>query len=556
MTEAADLLLTNAEIHSLTAPDTVYEAAAIRDGELVRLGDTYEIEFLEGVETEVIDCEGRTVLPGFIDAHTHLDHLGEHLVHADLSTVDSREEALESLAARGDETAGVGDAVGVEDETDSAEHDWILGFGYDESTWGGEGGAEYLTREDLDQVSETRPIAAIRVDGHTASLNSVALAQLEDDLPDEEVHVEAGEPTGVIVEDAIGVVKNEVAASRAEMREIISAAAEHAVELGVTGVHDMVQRSTAARAYRDLAANDDLPLRVRINYWSDFLEHLTAAGMPTNAGSERVQVGAIKSFSDGSFGGETAKVYEPYVGAGGDRDGHGEEGADTDDASTNVDADTDDGRGQWVVNPDELGDIVDRADAAEFQLSIHAIGDEAIEETLSLLESTNDPTDSRHRIEHAELVDDDQLARMADAGIVASMQPNFHRWADEGGLYDQRLGEERRKQTNRFRRVLEAGVPLAFSSDCMPLDPLLGIHHAVNAGTEEQRLSVTEAIRAYTRGGAYVGFDEDRLGTVEVGKRADLVVLEESPWEQPEAIDEIDVAMTLVDGDVVYDAAE
>ncbi|ELY89506.1 amidohydrolase [Natrialba hulunbeirensis JCM 10989] len=547
MTEAADLLLTNAEIHSLTAPDTVHEAAAIRDGELVRLGDTYEIEFLEGVETEVIDCEGRTVLPGFIDAHTHLDHLGEHLVHADLSTVDSREEALESLAARGDETAG------VEDGTDNAENDWILGFGYDESTWGGTAG--YLTREDLDQVSETRPIAAIRVDGHTASLNSVALAELENDLPDEEVHVEGDEPTGVIVEDAIGVVKDEVAASRAEMRKIISAAAEHAVELGVTGVHDMVQRSTAARAYRDLEAEGDLPLRVRINYWSDFLEHLTAAGMPTNAGSERVQVGAIKSFSDGSFGGETAKVYEPYVGAGGDEDGDGEEVTDTD-ASANANADTDAGRGQWVVDPDELGDIVDRADNADFQLSIHAIGDEAIEETLTLLESTDDPAGSRHRIEHAELVDDDQLARMADAGIVASMQPNFHRWADEGGLYDQRLGEERRKRTNRFRRVLDAGVPLAFSSDCMPLDPLLGIHHAVNAGTEAQRLSVTEAIRAYTRGGAYVGFDEDRLGTVEVGKRADLVVLEESPWEQSEAIDEIDVAMTLVDGDVVYDAAD
>ncbi|ADD06481.1 putative amidohydrolase [Natrialba magadii ATCC 43099] len=562
MTEAADLLLTNAEIHSLTEPDTVHEAAAIRDGELVRLGDTYEIEFLEGVETEVIDCEGRTVLPGFIDAHTHLDHLGEHIVHADLSNVDSREAALESLAARGDETAGVEDAVGVEDGAASAENDWILGFGYDESTWGGEGetGAEYLTREDLDQVSETRPIAAIRVDGHTASLNSVALERLEDDLPDEEVHVEAGEPTGVIVEDAIGVVKDEVAASRAEMREIISAAAEHAVELGVTGVHDMVQRSTAARAYRDLAADGDLPLRVRINYWSDFLEHLSAAGMPTNAGSERVQVGAIKSFSDGSFGGETAKVYEPYVGAGGDEDGDedgdGDGDGDGDDASTSADTDADDGRGQWVVDPDELGDIVDRADEADFQLSIHAIGDEAIEETLTLLESTDDPAGSRHRIEHAELVDDDQLARMADAGIVASMQPNFHRWADEGGLYDQRLGEERRKQTNRFRRVLEAGAPLAFSSDCMPLDPLLGIHHAVTAGTDAQRLSVTEAIRAYTCGGAYAGFDEDRLGTVEVGKRADLVVLEESPWEQPEAIDEIDVAMTLVDGDVVYDAAE
>ncbi|ELY89463.1 amidohydrolase [Natrialba taiwanensis] len=546
MTEAADLLLTNGEIHSLTDPDTVAEAVAIRDGELVRLGDTYEIEFLDGVETTVIDCQGRTVLPGFIDAHTHLDHLGERLVHADLSAVESRAGALDALAAQADSPGGDDETVGERKRGDEPD-DWLLGFGYDESTWAD--ATDYLTREDLDRVSDQHPVAAFRVDVHTASLNSVALDRLRDDLPEDDVRFADGEPTGVVVEDAVGVLRDAVAAGPAAMGEIIAAAAEYAVSRGVTGVHDMVQRSTAARAYLELAAAGELPLRVRINYWSDYLDDLAAVGLPTNAGDEFVRVGAIKSFSDGSFGGETAKVFEPYVSA--DEDAAAVDADESEDgASDNAN------RGQWVVDPDDLAAIVDRADAADRQLSIHAIGDEAIEETLSLLEATSDPAGARHRIEHAELATDDQLARMADAGIVASMQPNFHRWADKGGLYEQRLGEERRTRTNRFRRVLEAGVPLAFGSDCMPLDPLLGIHHAVTAATASQRLSVTEAIRAYTRGGADAGFDEDRLGTVAVGKRADLVVLEDSPWEHPDRIDEIDVAMTVVDGELVFDGRE
>ncbi len=141
---------------------------------------------------------------------------------------------------------------------------------------------------------------------------------------------------------------------------------------------------------------------------------------------------------------------------------------------------------------------------------------------------------------------------MAEAGIVASMQPNFHRWADDGGLYDRRIGKRRRRRTNRLRRVLEAGVPLAFGSDCMPLDPLFGVHHAVNAPTEAQRLSVTEALRAYTRGertpdSTRTGSGRSRSAT------GDFVVLEESPWDRPERIDEIEVVTTAVDGDVVFD---
>ncbi|MEY7851942.1 amidohydrolase [Natrarchaeobius sp. A-rgal3] len=535
MTAAADLLVTNAEVHTLADLDDVREAFAVRDGEIVRLGNTYEIEFLEGVETDVIDCGGRVVLPGFVDAHTHLEQLGQHLVHADLSDADSADDCLERLERVAER---------------HPDREWILGFGYDESAWD-DPEAGRLTRDQLDAVSDTRPVAALRVDLHTVSLNAVALEKLGDDLPVADLEFEGGEPTGIAVEDAAEAVRREITADREAMTEVLEAATAHAVERGVTGVHDKVRGSTAPRVYREMAAAGELPLRVRIDYWSDHLESLVDVGLGTNDGGSFVETGAIKSFSDGSIGSRTAKLREPYadIGSAGDGDIDGDrDGSDSENHTERENA-----TGQWVVDPDELAGLVERADGTGYQLSIHAIGDEAVEETLSALERTADPGGARHRIEHLELATDEQLERMADAGIVASMQPNFHRWADDGGLYDRRLGEDRRRRTNRFRRVLEAGIPLAFGSDCMPLDPLLGVHHAVNAPTEVQRLSVTEALRAYTAGAAYAGFDEDRLGTLEVGKRADFVVLEDSPWERTDRIAAIDVATTVVDGTVVYD---
>jgi len=342
-------------------------------------------------------------------------------------------------------------------------------------------------------------------------------------------------------------VREAVAPDYAATRDLVTAARDRAHELGVTGVHEMVRDSLAPRVYRDLAATGDLALRVRLNYWSDHLEAVRELGLRTNSGGEMVRVGGIKSFTDGSLGGRTAKLFEPYA----------------DVAPADLE---DDARGQWVVDPDELRDIVGVVQAEGLQMTTHAIGDEAIEETLSAYEAvladeesgdadgpTGVRTDPRHRIEHVELASDDQMARMAEAGVVASVQPNFLQWAGEDGLYDQRLGRERREASNRYRDLLDAGVDLAFGSDCMPLDPLLGVDYAVNAPVEGQQITVTEALRAYTYGGAYAGFDEDRLGTVTVGKCADFTVLERSPWEHPEETRDIDVALTVVGGRVVHD---
>jgi predicted amidohydrolase YtcJ len=350
------------------------------------------------------------------------------------------------------------------------------------------------------------------------------LERYADDLPSGDVAREADEPTGVVTEGAAEFVRMETAPGHEETKRLVEAARDYAHERGVTGVHDMVRRSDAPAAYRELAVADDLELRVRLYYWADHLDAVEELGLASDHGGEFVEVGGIKTYSDGSLGAATAKLTEPYA----DRPGTGE----------------------WVVPPEELADVVDRVEARDLQLAVHAIGDEAVRVAL---EALPDDADARHRIEHAELLPPD--LDPAEFHAVASMQPNFLRWAREDGLYHDRLGAARTAASNRFSDLLEAGAPLAFGSDGMPLSPLYGVQQTVTAPKPGQRLAVTDALRAYTAGAAHAGRAEDRFGTVAPGKCADFVVLAESPWVvDPDAIADIDVAMTVVDGEVVHRA--
>lgn len=507
MTDAADIVFVDGAVHPLTEAESgepSAEAVAVRDGTVVRVDSTYEVDFLVGAETTVIDLDGQTLLPGFIDAHTHMEMVGRYEQEADLSGRDDPDDCLAALGTRRDET----------------DDGWILGFGYDESNWGG----GYLTRDQLDDISTERPVVAYREDMHTASVNSVVLETYRDEMPDDDVETEGGVPTGVLVEEALDVLWDETRPTPEGMHDYLSAAQDQANRLGITGVHDMVRNSPAPPVYREMDQADDLTLRVRINYWRDHLDAVLEAGLRSNHGSSRVETGAIKTFTDGSLGGRTARLSESYADA--------------------------DERGTWVVEPDDITALVERVDDASLQMTMHAIGDEAIEVSLDAYEGTEG---SRHRIEHAEVLRDDLIERLATADVVVSAQPNFLKWAREDGLYADRLGDTRRRESNRFRALLDAGATLAFGSDCMPMDPLFGIDQAVDAPAPEQELTVTEALRAYTAGAAYAGYDEDRLGTVEKGNCADFVVLGESPWET-EDIAGIDVEMTVVGGDVVYDA--
>jgi len=516
MTAAADLVLTNARVHTLErdreGADPDAEAVAVRDGQVVAVDSAYEVEFLTDVRTRVLDLDGRTLLPGFVDAHTHLEMVGRRAREADLGDATGPGACLDRLRERRDGTDG-----------------WVLGFAYDESTWEE---SRYLTREDLDAVSTDRPVAAFREDMHLASVNSVVLDRYAADLPDGDVHTEGGEPTGVLVEDALDTVRDAIRPDPDRTRAYLRAAQEIANRRGVTAVHDMVRRSHAPRLYRDLDRAGELTLRVRINYWSDHLEAVLETGLRTGHGSERVQTGGIKSYTDGSIGGRTARLSEPYA-----------------DVSDDGDESEEDRRGEWVVPPEELAGLVERVDEAGLQMTTHAIGDAAIEATLDAYEGTDG---DRHRIEHAEVLTDDLIERLAASSAVVSAQPNFLKWARADGLYAERLGDRRRRESNRFRALADRGVELAFGSDCMPLDPLFGVAQVVDAPDPQQELSVFEALRAYTHGAARAGFDEDRMGTVTTGNCADLVVLEESPWTAADIAD-IDVTMTLVGGEVVHD---
>ncbi len=507
MTEAADRVFTNAVVHPLDGRDETEEAVAVRDGRVVSVDTAYEIGFLTGVETEEVDLGGRHLLPGFVDAHTHMEFVGRRLLEADLTDAGSPEACLDRLRAA---------------DTGHRTDDWILGYGYDESQWGG----DYLTRGDLDGVSTDRPVAAFREDMHVVSVNSVVLERHREGMPADDVHTDDGDPTGALVEGAVDVIYEATSAGPSVVREYLVAAADHANARGVTAVHDMIRRSAAPGVYRDLDAARELPLRVRLNYWADHLDAVIETGLRTNSGGDRVRVGAIKTYTDGSIGGRTARLSAPYADGGGDR-------------------------GVLLESPADLATLVERADSAGLQVALHAIGDEAISVALDALAET---AGGRHRIEHAEVLTDDLTERLGESGVVVSAQPNFLKWAREGGLYDSRLGVERRRDSNRFGALQEAGARLAFGSDCMPLDPLFGVQQVVTAPDPGQRLSVTEALRAYTTGAAHAGFDEDRMGTVEPGKCADFVVLDESPWEVPDdEIADIAVAATVVDGEVVYD---
>jgi len=379
-------------------------------------------------------------------------------------------------------------------------------------------------------VSTARPVIAYREDMHLASVNSVVLDRYGDELPGDDTRTAGGEPTGVLVEEAVNVLREATSADPDRTRQYLLAAQAYANRRGVTTVHDMVRRSHAPRVYRDLDSADELTLRVRVNYWRDHLDAVLETGLRSNHGSDRVRMGGIKTFTDGSIGGRTARLSEPYADA-----GSGDSPPDE--------------RGDWVVDPEQLEELVERVDEAGLQMTAHAIGDEAIAATLDAYDNTDG---ERHRVEHAEVLTDPLIERLAAADIVVSVQPNFLKWAREDGLYTRRLGDERRLASNRFGDLRAAGATLAFGSDCMPLAPLFGIAQVVDAPSPEQQLSVTDALRAYTVGGAYAGFDEERLGTIEVGTCADFVVLESSPWEADDIAD-IDVEMTIVGGEIVYD---
>ncbi len=505
-----DLAITNARIHTMRAPGEMAAAVGIVGGRIARVGSDVEIQ--EGIasSTRVIDAGGRVGLPGFIDAHAHFAIMGVRETQLNLRGAASKADVLRAVAAR---AAAIGAG------------EWVIGTDWDESKWEGE--RSYLTREELDRAAPKNPVALRRIDGHLWSVNSAAL---------ERVSIEPGTigseeaETGVLKEHAgdelAKVLQPDVDGYVAGIR----AATARAHSLGVTSVHDAYVDGTRIKAYRKLSASGGLDVRVTMLPGVEYLDDVIDLGLGQGFGDERLRLGPVKILTDGSIGSMTAAVTDGYRGA-------------------------PERIGTLTWEPEELAAAVTKAHESDVQLAIHAIGDRAIGLVLDVLERADAAVrkELRHRIEHFEMPTPEQIVRAARLGVVASMQPNFvGEWGLPGGMYEDRLGRDRTAEMNPFARLLAAGIPLAFGSDCMPFGPLYGVHWAVNAPFPGQRITPEKALRAYTRGGAYAAHEEDEKGTIAPGMLADLVILDGDPFREPDGIKDMGVMVTIFNGKVVH----
>lgn len=495
----AELAFVNGPIQTQT--DAPAQALAVSQGKIVALGEEAQVRALAGERTRVIDLNGRALLPGFIDAHTHLLRTGmEHTLY-----LDADAPSLDELLQR------------VEAEAKAREPgQWVVGRGWDDGRWSG---GRYPSRADLDRVAPDHPVALIRVCGHILCVNGRALQEVP--VKDDAHTVDRDH--GWLREESAWTFLDRIEPDLEVRLAALRAGIAHAHACGITQIHDIADRNEI-ETYHALQRAGELSLRVRLNVLHPLLDSLIALGIGGEFGDPFLRVGALKLFSDGSLGARNAALGQPY----------------SDDPHTS---------GQLNFAQDALVGWMRRGREAGFQLMTHAIGDRAIGAVLDAYEAVGVKPQERARIEHLELPSDAHIDRMARLGVVASMQPNFLQWSGPGKLYQARLGAGRDARIDPHRRVLDSGVALAFSSDSMPVDPLYGVRLAVQAPHEGQRLSAAEALAAYTRGGAYAGFGEAAQGALKVGAWADLVVLSGNPLAR---LDGVRVSETFVAGRSVF----
>jgi predicted amidohydrolase YtcJ len=536
----ADLLLQNGKIYPVEPAHTRAQAVAVRDGCIFAVGDDSELEPLIGSKTQVINLEGRLVLPGFTDSHTHFLVYALRRHQVVLDGVDDWEEVGCRIRA-GVERAALGE--------------WVLGWGWNQNLWGD---GTFPSKGDLDDLAPRNPVALTRTDLHSLWVNSLALerASITAETPDPpESRIDrdpaTGEPSGILrewgamrlIEDVIPTPGDDVVDTA--LQETIA----EAHQLGLTGVHDMrveAERLNALRAFHRLHRRGELTLRVSCALPVDRLDEAIAVGLGSGLGDATLRISGVKVFTDGSMGSSTAWMLEPY-------------------------ADDPDNYGMAVTPKDQLCDVAYRAVQAGLSLIIHAIGDRAIRKVLDVLAEVGEngerrmEDDLRHRIEHVQLIHPDDIPRLAQLGVIASMQPVHV--MDDWPVADRVWGHERSRTAYAFRSLLNVGTHLALGSDCpvAPLNPLLGIQAAVLRQNEkgkpeggwypQERLTVAEAVRGYTMGAAYAVRLEDVLGSITPGKLADLVVLDRDIFEiEPGEIASVKPTMTIFDGQVVYQA--
>ncbi len=527
----ADLVITNANIHTMDAKRTVASSIAMLNGKIVAIGSDADMKPLTGARTRVINAGGKLIIPGFNDAHVHFMGTGEQLSSVDLRSSKSPDEfvqRIKAFAAR------------------LPKGRWIQGGRWDHENWTPN---NLPTAAMIDAATPDNPVFVSRLDGHMAVANSLAmkLAGVNKETKDLEggliVRDAAGNPAGVFKDAAMAIIDRVIPdPSFEENIEAATAATNYAASLGVTSIQDM-SAGTDIGVYQELMRQGKL--KTHVYGCSPLAEYKRWAntGIHYAFGNAMLRVGCLKGYADGSLGSTTAWFFEPYL-----------------------DAPNTSGLARAEVATTMKQNIID-ADKAGLQVMIHAIGDKANATVLDYYENAtavNGPRDRRYRIEHAQHLRQQDIARFGGAKVVASMQP-LH-LIDDGRWAGKRLDERRLKGTYAFRTLLDTGAVLAFGSDSpvASLNPLYGIYAAVmrattdgknpNGWIPEQKISVDEAVRGFTYGSAYAEFQEQWKGTLEIGKIADLIIISEDIFKiDPKKIGEAKVLTTVVDGKVVFE---
>ncbi len=530
----ADLILIGGKIWTGAQSPAEVEAVACLGGRIVAVGTTAEMRKLAGPGTKVIDLNGRRVVPGFNDAHVHFLDGGAGLASVQLRDARTPQEFRDRIGAF---------AVKI------SKGRWILNGNWDHENWTP---ANLPTRNLIDAVTPENPVFINRLDGHMALANSLALklAGVTKETPDPPggaiVRDANGEPTGVLKDAAMNYVYKVIPnPTDDEIAEAIRAAMKYAAENGVTSVQDMSASPNVFRVYQKLLASGELTVRISGHQPLAEWARLAQIGVRAGFGGEKLKIGGLKGFADGSLGSTTALFFDAYL------DAPGTSGLPSDE----------------MIPESKMRANILGADKAGLQVAVHAIGDKANRAILDFFaeaEKANGARDRRFRIEHAQHLRMEEIKRFAGQRVIASMQP-YHA-IDDGRWAENRIGPERAKGTYAFRSLLDAGAVLAFGSDWFvaPMEPLMGIYGAVTRRTldekrpkgwvPEQKISVAEAVRAFTYGSAYASFDEKNKGTIEPGKLADFAVLSADIFKiDPIEIRNAKVVMTIFDGKIVFE---
>ena len=529
---AADLVITNASIWTGDALQPDANAVAVVGDRIVDVGSSREIDRWRGKATTVVDAEGRRVLPGFNDAHVHLIDGGTALDNVNLKDAATPAEFTRRIAERAKTKPG----------------EWILGGEWDDQRWTP---AELPTRHLIDDVTTATPVFVTRYDGHMALANSTALgrAGVTEHTPDPPggaiVRDANGLPTGVLKDAAMEFVARAIPKMTADARlAAVKRALRHAASVGVTSLQDMNPSYDDIAVYAELANRNELTARIYAAPHELGWYDQAKLGVHRSFGSSWLRIGAVKGYADGSLGSTTAYFFQPY----------------TDAPQT---------RGLLSDEMQPIDDMRVRLMAADFaglQLCMHAIGDAGISAILDLYGDViraNGGRDRRLRIEHAQHIAPKDFDRFAAMNVIASVQP-YHA-IDDGRWAERRIGPDRIQTTYAFRTLIDKGVRLALGTDwtVAPLNPMLTLYAATTRATldgnhpdgwvPEQKISITEAVRAYTSGSAFAEFQDTVKGTIARGKVADFVILSDDVFAIPAArLKDVQVLTTIAGGKVVH----